>query len=58
MEKATLNSKTDKGLQKEYLSAYPDLKKSSLVVAGGVAANKTLRKELENLSKEYNIEKD
>jgi N6-L-threonylcarbamoyladenine synthase len=49
-----LTDRTERAI-KQYLSLHPQQKHSSLVVAGGVAANKTLRHGLEHLSKEYNI---
>jgi len=49
-----LNDRTERALQ-QYLALHPQQKHPTLVVAGGVAANKTLRHGLEYLSKRYNI---
>jgi N6-L-threonylcarbamoyladenine synthase len=49
-----LNDRTEHAI-KEYLALHPQQKHPSLVVAGGVAANKTLRQGLEHLGKKYNI---
>jgi N6-L-threonylcarbamoyladenine synthase len=51
---AILNDRTERAI-KQYLSLYPQQKAPSLVVAGGVAANKMLRQGLEHLGKKYNI---
>ena len=39
----------------EYLKLYPEHKNPCLVVAGGVAANKTIRASLENLCRDYRL---
>jgi N6-L-threonylcarbamoyladenine synthase len=49
-----LNDRTEHAI-KQYLGLHPQQKHPSLVVAGGVAANKTLRHGLEALSKHYNM---
>ncbi len=49
-----LNDRTEQAI-KQYLSLHPQQKNPSLVVAGGVAANKMLRQGLEHLGKKYNI---
>ena len=49
-----LNDRTGNAIR-QYLSLHPEQKSPSLVVAGGVAANKMLRNSLESLSAEYNI---
>ncbi len=41
---------------KEYLKLYPNHKSPTVVVAGGVAANKVLRSKIESVAKENNIE--
>ena len=51
---AILNDRTEHAI-KQYLALHPQQKHPTLVVAGGVAANKTLRHGLEHLSKEYNM---
>ena len=49
-----LNDRTGNAIR-QYLSLHPEQKNPSLVVAGGVAANKMLRNSLESLSAEHNI---
>lgn len=49
-----LNDRTRNAIR-QYLSLHPEQKSPSLVVAGGVAANRMLRRSLESLSAEHNI---
>ena len=49
---AILEDRTENAIR-QYLSLYPQQKFPALVVAGGVAANKTLRRRLEDLSATY-----
>ena len=49
-----INDRTKRALQK-YLSGHPLQKFPSLVVAGGVAANKMLRQGLEDLSRKHHV---
>lgn len=48
----TLNDRVKRSLQK-FLETYPDKENPTLVVAGGVAANKVLRKGLETLCEKH-----
>lgn len=49
-----INDRTERALKK-YLALHPSHKNPALVVAGGVAANKTLRQGLEELGAKYNV---
>ena len=49
-----LNDRTEQAI-KQYLDLHPQQKHPALVVAGGVAANKSLRHGLEHLCTKYNI---
>lgn len=51
---AILNDRTEHAI-KQYLALHPQQQYPSLVVAGGVAANKSLRHGLEALGKKYNM---
>ncbi len=51
----TLNDRVKRSLNK-FLETYPDKEKPTLVVAGGVAANKVLRKGLETLCEKHGFD--